>query len=134
MLGAQILLGFQFNGAFQTRLDALSPPAMIVDAIALLLMLSSVGLLIAPFPPHCRSRGKHWPNACRHIALRRSEPAAVRRGARDRPCPRAAAHRTKCCFLYCRRSQLRVDGRSSMVWIGLDHEEPPRSNGGVASQ
>ena len=48
MLGAQILLGFQFNGAFQTRLDALSPPAMIVDAIALLLMLSSVGLLIAP--------------------------------------------------------------------------------------
>ena len=52
MLGAQILLGFQFNGAFQTRFDALSPPAMIVDAIALLLMLSSVGLLIAPSAFH----------------------------------------------------------------------------------
>jgi Family of unknown function (DUF6328) len=52
MLGAQILLGFQFNGAFQTRFHALSPPAMIVDAIGLLLMLSSVGLLIAPSAFH----------------------------------------------------------------------------------
>ena len=52
MLGAQILLGFQFHGAFQERFDALAPQAKMIDAIALLLMLSSVGLLIAPSAFH----------------------------------------------------------------------------------
>jgi hypothetical protein len=52
MLGAQILLGFQFHGAFQERFDSLSPEAKIIDAIALLLILSSVGLLIAPSAFH----------------------------------------------------------------------------------
>jgi hypothetical protein len=52
MLGAQILLGFQFHGAFQERFDALSPPAKITDAAALLLMLTSIGLLIAPSAFH----------------------------------------------------------------------------------
>ena len=52
MLGAQILLGFQFHGAFQERFDALSPQVKPLDAIALLLMLSSVGLLIAPSAFH----------------------------------------------------------------------------------
>ena len=52
MLGAQILLGFQFHGAFQERFDALAPQAKMIDAIALLLMLSSVGLLITPSAFH----------------------------------------------------------------------------------
>jgi Family of unknown function (DUF6328) len=52
MLGAQILLGFQFHGAFQERFDALSRPAKIIDAAALLLMLTSIGLLIAPSAFH----------------------------------------------------------------------------------
>ena len=52
MLGAQILLGFQFHGAFQQRFDSLSHPAKIIDATALLLVLSSVGLLIAPSAFH----------------------------------------------------------------------------------
>jgi hypothetical protein len=52
MLGAQILLGFQFHGAFQQRFDALPPQAKLVDAVALGLMLASVGLLIAPSALH----------------------------------------------------------------------------------
>ena len=52
MLGAQILLGFQFHGAFQQRFDALSSQVRIIAAIALLLILSSVGLLIAPSAFH----------------------------------------------------------------------------------
>ena len=52
MLGAQILLGFQFNGAFQQRFESLPQPAKIADAGALGLMLGSVGLLIAPSAFH----------------------------------------------------------------------------------
>ena len=52
MLGAQILLGFQFNGAFQPRFDSLPNPAKIAVAGALGLMLASVGLLIAPSAFH----------------------------------------------------------------------------------
>lgn len=52
MLGAQILLGFQFHGAFQQRFDALAPQAKLLDAVALALMLTSVSLLIAPSPFH----------------------------------------------------------------------------------
>jgi Family of unknown function (DUF6328) len=48
MLGAQILLGFQFHGAFQERFDSLPLQAKVFNAIALLLILSSVSLLIAP--------------------------------------------------------------------------------------
>ena len=65
MLGAQILFGFQFHGAFQERFDALAPQAKMIDAIALLLMLSSVGLLITPSAFHrIVDRGEalaeHW--------------------------------------------------------------------------
>jgi hypothetical protein len=52
MLGAQILLGFQFHGAFQPRFDALPVQAKLMDAIALGLMLTSVSLLIAPSAFH----------------------------------------------------------------------------------
>jgi hypothetical protein len=52
ILGAQILLGFQFNGAFEVRFDSLPPLAKVLDAIALGMMLASVGLLIAPSAFH----------------------------------------------------------------------------------
>jgi hypothetical protein len=52
MLGAQILLGFQFHGAFQERFDSLSPQAKISAATALVLILVSVGLLIAASAVH----------------------------------------------------------------------------------
>ena len=52
ILGGQILLGFQFNGAFEVRFDSLPPLAKVLDAIALGVMLASVGLLIAPSAFH----------------------------------------------------------------------------------
>jgi uncharacterized protein DUF6328 len=48
ILGAQILLGFQYQGVFQERFEALPPHARAMDGWALGLMLLTVGLLIAP--------------------------------------------------------------------------------------
>jgi Family of unknown function (DUF6328) len=52
ILGAQILLGFQYQGVFQQQFDALPSEARIVNGCALGLMLVSVGLLIAPSAFH----------------------------------------------------------------------------------
>ncbi len=48
ILGAQILVGFQFRGAFQDAFDRLPPHARYLDGLALILMLAAVALLIAP--------------------------------------------------------------------------------------
>src|SRR4051812_37494175 len=52
ILGAQILLGFQYHGVFQDRFETLSPHARSMDACALGLMLLTTGLLIAPSAFH----------------------------------------------------------------------------------
>jgi hypothetical protein len=52
ILGAQILLGFQYQGAFQERFEALPSHARAMDGWALGLMLLSMGLLIAPSAFH----------------------------------------------------------------------------------
>lgn len=52
ILGAQILLGFQYQGVLRPQFDALSSPARAIDAVALALMLIAVGLLIAPSAYH----------------------------------------------------------------------------------
>lgn len=52
ILGAQILLGFQFRGVFQDAFDTLPAHARYLDAVALGFMLLAVGLLIAPDPYH----------------------------------------------------------------------------------
>ena len=52
ILGAQILLGFQFRGAFQDAFDTLPAHARYLNAVALGFMLLAVGLLIAPDPYH----------------------------------------------------------------------------------
>jgi len=52
ILGAQILLGFQFRSAFQDGFDTLPALSRGLDAIALGFMLLAVGLLIAPDPYH----------------------------------------------------------------------------------
>ena len=52
MLGAQILLGFQFNGVFRPRFDALPLSAKLVDSVGLGLMLATVTLLVAPSAFH----------------------------------------------------------------------------------
>ncbi|HZU89152.1 MAG TPA: DUF6328 family protein [Stellaceae bacterium] len=52
ILGAQILLGFQFRGAFSEVYEELPAHAHILDSLALGLMVVAVGLLIAPGPYH----------------------------------------------------------------------------------
>ncbi len=52
LLGGQILLGFQFHGVFQESFGELSSLARGLDAVALLLMVTTLGLLIAPSMQH----------------------------------------------------------------------------------
>ncbi|MBB2200082.1 DUF6328 family protein [Gluconacetobacter tumulisoli] len=52
ILGAQILLGFQYQAAFEDRFDALPPHARVMAAGALGLMLLTIGLLVAPSAYH----------------------------------------------------------------------------------
>ena len=57
ILGAQILLGFQYQGVFQERFEALPPHARAMDGWALGLMLLTMGLLIAPSAFHRVAEG-----------------------------------------------------------------------------
>jgi hypothetical protein len=52
ILGAQILLGFQFRSAFQDGFDSLPAHSRYLDAAALGFMVLAVGLMIAPGPYH----------------------------------------------------------------------------------
>lgn len=52
ILGAQILLGFQFHSVFQERFPALSSPAQAANGVALGLMVLTVALLVAPSAYH----------------------------------------------------------------------------------
>ena len=52
MLGAQILLGFQLQGPFQTAFSSLPSDAKVIYVIALGLMVLVVGLLITPSAYH----------------------------------------------------------------------------------
>lgn len=52
ILGAQILLGFQFNSVFQQRFASLPSGAQIAEAVALGIMVVTIGLLIAPSAYH----------------------------------------------------------------------------------
>jgi Family of unknown function (DUF6328) len=52
ILGAQILLGFQYQGVFQEQFESLSLASRRMSALALAFMLITVGLLIAPATFH----------------------------------------------------------------------------------
>src|ERR1700739_1339079 len=52
ILGAQILLGFQFRGVFSDGYEQLPSRARYLDGIALGLMICAVALLITPGPYH----------------------------------------------------------------------------------
>ena len=52
VLGAQILLGFEFSGIFRNGFMALPQHARYLDGVALLLMIVTVALLIAPETYH----------------------------------------------------------------------------------
>jgi hypothetical protein len=52
ILGAQVLFGFQFNGAFQERFEQLPPGERHLQCAALLLIMTTIGLLVAPAMQH----------------------------------------------------------------------------------
>src|SRR5205823_5081640 len=52
ILGAQILLGFEFRAAFSDGFDKLPEHSRHSEALALMLMVTSVALMIAPGPYH----------------------------------------------------------------------------------
>jgi hypothetical protein len=52
VLGAQVLVGFQFRSIFETGFDALPLPSQILKLLGLGLMLVAIGLLIAPSSYH----------------------------------------------------------------------------------
>jgi hypothetical protein len=66
LLGVQVLFGFQFQSAFQERFTELPPASRAVLALSLVLLLLSVGLLIAPSVHHqIRFRGESRRDALR---------------------------------------------------------------------
>ena len=69
ILGAQILLGFQFRGVFSEGYEQLPSHARYMDAVALGLMVCVVGLLITPGPYH---RWFHRPGQLTFPIRRRS--------------------------------------------------------------
>jgi hypothetical protein len=52
VLGAQILLGFELSGVFREEFESLPPQARLIGGVALLLMVVTVALLIAPESYH----------------------------------------------------------------------------------
>jgi hypothetical protein len=52
ILGANILLGFQFRGVFEESFDKLAPYAKALDGLALVLMITAIALLAAPSMRH----------------------------------------------------------------------------------
>lgn len=52
ILGAQVLFGFHFHGAFQDAFEKLQPHLRIIECTGLVLIMISIGLLIAPSMQH----------------------------------------------------------------------------------
>lgn len=52
VLGAQVLIGFQFRSTFQNAFESLPAWSRYLDGVALLLMVCALGLLILPGPYH----------------------------------------------------------------------------------
>lgn len=62
VLGAQVLLGFQFRSVFESGFEKLPFPSRIISLIALALMIATLGLLIAPTLYHrIATRGEDTP-------------------------------------------------------------------------
>lgn len=57
VLGAQVLVGFQFRSAFQNAFNSLPPWSRYLDGLSLLLMVCALGLLISPGPYHRLAEG-----------------------------------------------------------------------------
>ena len=57
VLGAQILLGFQYQALFRPGFEELPPYAKAMSAVTLAMMLASIACLVAPSPFHRISEG-----------------------------------------------------------------------------
>src|SRR5438046_1563767 len=52
IIGAQVLIGFDFRSVFEKGFDALPPSAQLIKLITLPVMLITLALLISPCPFH----------------------------------------------------------------------------------
>ena len=59
VLGAQILLGFQYRAAFEPAFASLPPTARALQVAAMALLVASLALIIAPAPYHRIAAGGH---------------------------------------------------------------------------
>src|SRR5437868_4571993 len=63
VLGAQVLLGFQYTGVFQKGFEALPSEARAVQLAGLVLLLIAFGLLTSPAPyHHIAAHGQNTPD------------------------------------------------------------------------
>jgi hypothetical protein len=70
ILGAQILFGFQFNAVFRDAFDTLGSLPRYIDALASLLIVTAIGLLVAPAMQHrLIERGEPTPRIHRAATL-----------------------------------------------------------------
>ena len=69
ILGAQILLGFEFRAAFSDDFDKLPSHARHLEALALMLMVVSVALMITPGPYHRIVEGGRDSGAFHHVTV-----------------------------------------------------------------
>src|SRR5438552_8733718 len=73
ILGAQILLGFELRSAFSEGFDKLYGHISQLEALALMLMVISVALMIAPGPYHQIVEGGRDSSAFHKVAMTVSE-------------------------------------------------------------
>ena len=125
ILGTQILLGFQYQGVFQERFEALPPHARAMDGWALGLMLLTMGLLIAPSAFHRVAEGGESTGRI-HVLTGRFAAAAL--------LPFAAALGLDLAIALervlggpplgrCGGDRLRAAGAGRLVWSGRGDEE-----------
>ena len=77
ILGAQILLGFELRSAFSEGFDKLSGHSRHLEALALMLMVISVALMIAPGPYHRIVEGGRDSGAFHKVAMTISDLALL---------------------------------------------------------
>ena len=96
ILGAQILLGFQFSGAFSEGYDRLPGHSRYLDGLALGFMVCAVGLLIALGPYHLIVERGEDSGEFHRFATVIAGGAALRAGAGRRSVPRRRAGLPRC--------------------------------------
>src|SRR5207237_9793910 len=101
VLGAQVLLGFEFSGVFRDGFERLPLHARYLDGIALLLLIVTVALLITPETyHHLVETGRHT-GRFHQLISRMADCALLPIRAQSRLCP---LHRWRKHFRFLDRS------------------------------